>query len=299
MRIHDNHNHHGKPYGGYPYSASSKSLNGVTRVVETNLPDQNSFQNDYPYTHWPPIISENIENLSEIDIREVEDFSSLCNKFPEYLESFVNNVQGLGEVNHPKEIFNRDQYRNTRRSVCSSSSSQFSSPAPSPSEYIGAGLDFNTNEENSLYLPKSPNIPALEGINIQSDYDLDKILDKPASPKEEEIIHELQLKDLTYINIPSNASNDMNVNSPIMGTSPANIGTDLRNVADVLYESPIDLNPYCKKQEPEVNPSQNFSTLEKDRLNEKLDPKAKESAWTRISQLDVKLLGQGDKEGDT
>lgn len=299
MRIQDyQHNHHGKPYGGYPFSASSRTLNGVTRVVETNLPDQNSFQNGYPHSQWPLMGNETNENLSEIDIRAVEDFSSLCNKFPEFLESFVNNFNELDEVNHQKEVLNRDQYRNTRRSVCSSSSSQFSSPAPSPSEYSGAGLDFNTNEENSLYLPKSPNIPPLEGINIRSDYDdLDKILEKPASPKEEEIIHEL--KDLTYLNIPSNASNDMNVTSPVMGTSPPNIGTDLRNVADVLYENPIDLNPYCKNREPKINSSQNFSTFEKDCLNEKLDPKAKESAWTRISQLDVKLLGQGDKEGDT
>lgn len=298
MRIQDNHyNHHGKPYGGYPYSASSKTLNGVTRVVESNFPDQSSIQNGYPHTLWPLISSENIESLTDIDIGEVEKFSSMCNNCPEYWDLFVSNVNEL-EVNPPKEILNRDQYRNTRRSVCSSSSSQFSSPAPSPSEYNGACLDFNINEENSLYLPKSPNIPPFEGINIQSEYDdLDKILDKPPSPKEEEIIHEL--KDLTYVNIPSNASNDMNVPSPNMGTSPLNIGTDLKNVADVLYENPIDLNPYCKSGEPQVKNSENFSTYEKDCLNEKLDPKAKESAWTRISQLDVKLLGQGDKEGDT
>lgn len=301
MRTQEYHHHHGKPYG-FPYSASSKTFNGVTRVVEPNYTEQNISRNGFA-NQWA-FINENNESFSDIDIQAVGDFSNLCRNNPGYWDDFVKNVQkvhfdleDLNQCEIQKEISNRDQYRNTRRSVCSSSSSQFSSPAPSPSEYNGASSDYNHGEENSLYYPKSPNIPALDGINIQSNDDLDKILDKPASPKEEEILHELQ--DLPhYLNIPSNVSDETNIKSPIMGSSPTlNIGEVMLKLATDPYESRIDLTQYAASDS--TNSSQNYATYEKDCLNERLDAKQKESAWARISQLDVDLLGKGDKEGDT
>lgn len=296
MRTQEFHHHHGKPYG-FPYSASSKTFGGVTRVVEPNYTEQNACRNGF--TNQWGLINENNESFSDIDIEAVGTVSNLWINNPGYWEDFVNKVESVhGDLDdlNSKEISNRDQYRNTRRSVCSSSSSQFSSPAPSPSEYNGGGSDYNHGDESSLYYAKSPNIPALDGINIQSNDDLDKILDKPASPKEEEILHELQ--DLTYLNIPSNLSDDANIKSPNLGTSPTlNIGEVMLNLASDPYESRIDLSQYAVSDS--TNSSQSYCTYEKDCLNERLDPKQKESAWARISQLDVDLLGKGDKEGDT
>lgn len=277
MRTHEC-SHYPKPYE-YPQSYTSRSVGGVTRVVEAD--PGRSFQQLAPAS-----MSNATSSYLEVDIQAVNHWLSMCNKDPQMINEFIAELNKKDTSHHQESSFTvLQQFKTDGVSICSNSSSQISSPARSPSEQNVTSPESVTFEDNSLYHSMSPIIPSLECINI-----------KPIDDPEEidRLLMEIPRDDagLKFVdpNVPGRPRDGLDSTSP-------NIGTLMLNLAADNYESTIDLNQFTGTVITEENFV--YSAVEKECLNKKLDPKEKQRAWARISQINVDSLGKGDSEGDT
>lgn len=295
MRNNDCHHDTTKPYD-YPHNVS-RVYGGVTRVVETERNNSALYRRLYSTFRSPNVTLEN--QVGDVDLRDINLWLNLCKRDPKLLSDFVEDCQN--ELSK-KEISNFYEYRSSTN-ACSNVSSQLTSPAQSPSERSLTSPESVTYEENSLYYSRSPNIPSLDTINIKPDEEYEE------KRRSMNVDGKLEPYPVHY----SSSANDANLlteeavdNSKENGSTESfpNIGTVMLNLAEDPYESTIDLNQFatvCDTQAEVSSPSftNEPNMTERDALNERLDPKAKENAWARISQLNIDLLGKGDKEGDT
>ncbi|KAK6644912.1 hypothetical protein RUM43_001188 [Polyplax serrata] len=283
MRFQDCHHASTKPYE-YPYNVS-KVYGGVTRVVEGDRGNSSFYRrfcNTLQSSNGP-----NEGHVGDVDLGDINMWLNLCKRDPKLLSDFVEDCQNEFSK---KEISNPFEYR-SNSNLCSNVSSQFTSPAQSPSERsLTSPESVGTYEENSLYHSTSPNIPSFDGFTLKPD---EKEAEKTSSPTKQQKVEQ-------YAHCPqaseSVASDDSGTNR--VTDSVPNIGTVMLNLAEDPYESTVDLNQFSTVCDTSAEISEPYST-ERDALNEKLEKKAKENAWTRISQLNIDLLGKGDKDGDT
>ncbi|KAL0280831.1 UNVERIFIED_CONTAM: hypothetical protein PYX00_002007 [Menopon gallinae] len=284
MRTHEC-SHYSKPYE-YPQSSTSRSVGGITRVVEADPGSHRGFQQlgpgpmpEAPPPPPPPI-------YSDVDIRDINTWLSMCSRDPQVINDFIAELNRKDTPQHQDGSFTTlQQFKADGISICSNSSSQISSPAQSPSEQNVTSPESVTFEDNSLYHSMSPIIPSLACINIKpvdDPEDIDRLL--------AEIPRESGPLKFVDPNVPGRPRDGPDSASP-------NIGTLMLNLAADNYESTIDLSQFAGTVTPEANFA--YSAVEKECLNKKLDPKEKQRAWARISQINVDSLGKGDAEGDT
>lgn len=280
--------HHGtKPYE-YP-QATSKVFGGVTRIVESEESHASLYRRLYT-TLQPANGQVDGNQIGDVDLCDVTRWLNRCKRDPKFLNDFVEDCQNEFSK---KEILNLYNYR-ANRNFGSDTSSQFTSPAQSPSERSLTSPESVTFEESSLYYSRSPNIPSFDNINIRSVESED--VNKRALPVDERN-YCLNIGNENNIEPNPDFSNEARSQS---SDSAPNIGTVMLNLAEDPFESTIDLNQFASVCDTySSNEGEVLPTIERDTLNDKLDPKAKENAWARISQLDIDLLGKGDNEGDT